>query len=602
MKFITFKKIQIKNFLSIGEEPVIIEFKPGVNFITGTNSDVPGTKNGVGKSSIVAAFSFAIFGKTLKDLAIRNIPNNLVKGTTQVILEFNCNSTKGNNNFKIIRELNPSSLKVFKDGRDKTRDSIPNTTTYILEVLSTSQEVFKNCIAMQANNTVPFMSQGKTDKKKFIESLFNLDVVTQMFKLVKDDINISKRELDIESKLVEQINSNIFDYTSKQRKELERIANQKQKKELEKQIIEKDIHKISLKISKLKEEEARLSKIKVSENILNAIKNDIGKTREAQMRIAADLGAIKNEKKTISEKIDTLLKFGPVCAECNRPFTDKDQIEIKHSIKELQDKLLKKEEEKEKLNKLIALAQDIQQKKQKELNQLRDLEWEISNNKSAIKAETDTLKLKEDLLKQYQVHEKESEEKDIFKDLIEKAEKEKAKKEEVIKDINASLAKFEVARFILSEEGIRAYIIKKLLDLLNFRIKYYLTKQNSQYSLSFNEVFEEEILNKRGIMVSYGNLSGAESKMLDLACIWAFRDILKLQGSVSYNVSFYDEILDSSLDKTNSEIVCNILEEFAQKEDQAIYLISHKPDFFKAGIGEIIQLDKHNGITKRITI
>ena len=185
----------------------------------------------------------------------------MVKGTTQVILEFNCNSTKGNNNFKIIRELNPSSLKVFKDGRDKTRDSIPNTTTYILEVLSTSQEVFKNCIAMQANNTVPFMSQGKTDKKKFIESLFNLDVVTQMFKLVKDDINISKRELDIESKLVEQINSNIFDYTSKQRKELERIANQKQKKELEKQIIEKDIHKISLKISKLKEEEARLSKI-----------------------------------------------------------------------------------------------------------------------------------------------------------------------------------------------------------------------------------------------------------------------------------------------------------------------------------------------------
>ena len=184
----------------------------------------------------------------------------------------------------------------------------------------------------------------------------------------------------------------------------------------------------------------------------------------------------------------------------------------------------------------------------------------------------------------------------------EKAEKEKAKKEEVIKDINASLAKFEIARFILSEEGIRAYIIKKLLDLLNFRIKYYLTKQNSQYSLSFNEVFEEEILNKRGIMVSYGNLSGAESKMLDLACIWAFRDILKLQGSVSYNVSFYDEILDSSLDKTNSEIVCNILEEFAQKEDQAIYLISHKPDFFKAGIGEIIQLDKHNGITKRITI
>jgi ABC-type lipoprotein export system ATPase subunit len=94
-------------------------------------------------------------------------------------------------------------------------------------------------------------------------------------------------------------------------------------------------------------------------------------------------------------------------------------------------------------------------------------------------------------------------------------------------------------------------------------------------------------------------LSGAEAKMLDLACIWAFRDILKLQGSVSYNVAFYDEILDSSMDSTNSEIVCSILNEIARQEHQATYVITHKTELMKGVSGEVIRLQKQNGITRR---
>jgi DNA repair exonuclease SbcCD ATPase subunit len=146
MKNIIFNKLTIKNFLSIGPDPIVIDFKEGINYITGENLDVQGTNNGSGKSSIIDAFNFAIFGESLREVNLNQLTNNLSRKQTEVILEFTCDSPRGKNNFKITRTLSPSSCTVQKDGRDKTRDSISNTTKYILEVLSATPDVFNNSI------------------------------------------------------------------------------------------------------------------------------------------------------------------------------------------------------------------------------------------------------------------------------------------------------------------------------------------------------------------------------------------------------------------------------------------------------------------------
>ena len=189
MKFVTFQKLKIKNFLSVGEEVVSVDFKQGLHIITGINRDKEDRRNGVGKSTIADALYFAIFGSTIREIKKEFISNNLTNGICQVEVSFNVNSPKGNDDFVIVRSLNPSRLNIYKNNIDKTRDSIANTTEYIEAVLSSSPEVFQNCVIMTVNNTLPFMAKSKVDKRKFIEQVFNLQIFSQMLSNFREDQN-----------------------------------------------------------------------------------------------------------------------------------------------------------------------------------------------------------------------------------------------------------------------------------------------------------------------------------------------------------------------------------------------------------------------------
>ena len=111
MKHIDFKKLSISNFLSVGKEPVVIDFNEGINIITGTNKDMDDRRNGVGKSTIADALYFAIFGTTIRELKKDFISNSITNGMCAVELEFIINTPNANSNFRIIRTLNPSKAK-----------------------------------------------------------------------------------------------------------------------------------------------------------------------------------------------------------------------------------------------------------------------------------------------------------------------------------------------------------------------------------------------------------------------------------------------------------------------------------------------------------
>ena len=128
MKYIKFETITIKNFLSVGDEPVIVNFDTGINVITGTNKDKDDRRNGVGKSTIADAVYFTIFGNTLRDIKKENIPNNITTGQTETCIEFTVTENKHSTKYSIVRLLNPSKCYIYKDGVDKTRDSISNTS------------------------------------------------------------------------------------------------------------------------------------------------------------------------------------------------------------------------------------------------------------------------------------------------------------------------------------------------------------------------------------------------------------------------------------------------------------------------------------------
>jgi DNA repair exonuclease SbcCD ATPase subunit len=159
----------------------------------------------------------------------------------------------------------------------------------------------------------------------------------------------------------------------------------------------------------------------------------------------------------------------------------------------------------------------------------------------------------------------------------------------------------DVVKFVVSEEGVKSFIVKKILSHFNSKLTHFLKKLDSNCVCMFNEYFEEEIVNEKGKISLYNNFSGAERKAIDLACLFSFMDMRKAQGDVHYNISFYDELFDSSLDEKGVELVLEILNERVEKLNECVMVISHRKESIKSATGDVIFLEKHNGITKRVS-
>ena len=187
-----------------------------------------------------------------------------------------------------------------------------------------------------------------------------------------------------------------------------------------------------------------------------------------------------------------------------------------------------------------------------------------------------------------------------FDKLISDTELRAAEMTTVSETLNKQLSKLDIVKYIVSEEGVKSYIVNKLLETLNGRLLYFLKKLDSNCICIFNEYFEEEILNEKNKVCSYFNFSGAERKAIDLACLFTFSDLRRMQGGVRYNISIYDELLDSSFDEKGIELITTILKERVEELDECNIIISHRKESIKSVTGDVIYLEKSNGITRRL--
>ena len=229
MKKIIFKRLTIKNFLSVGNIPVIIDFKPGLHAITGINRDQIDRRNGVGKSTIPDALHFALFGTTIRELKKEFILNNITENTCEVSLAFSIHKGKTQDNYEIVRSIEPSRCTLYHNDRDITRDSIANTTLYIEELIQSTSDIFQNCVIMTINNTIPFMAKKKQEKRKFIEDIFNLGIFGDMLNLLKTDVSDKKKTFDIETAKHDEIQKTILTYEKQKENSLQEKERKKDK-------------------------------------------------------------------------------------------------------------------------------------------------------------------------------------------------------------------------------------------------------------------------------------------------------------------------------------------------------------------------------------
>lgn len=596
MKYVTFKSLKIKNFLSIGEDEVVVNFKKGVHIITGINKDKEDRRNGVGKSTIADALYFAIFGNTVREIKKEYIANNLTNGVCQVELSFNLNSSIGNDDYVVIRTLNPSRLNVFKNGVDKTRDSIANTTEYINLLLSSSPEIFQNCVVMTTNNTLPFMAKGKVEKRKFIEQIFNLQIFSLMLSNLKEDINNVTKSFEIEKTKQNEIIKTIEAYETQKQSQVK----EKQDKinSISKKIKnnENDIENIQSELKQLEQIDTS-SKQKEIENCNKAYE----KIDEMIKQLITQIAELSNEAKTRTSQMNKIGTDKDICPTCLRPLDAQDRLLI--------------EQEKTKLCKDI---EDITKKNNilnEQLNKFKESNSKVKNRLGEVNDELYELKVKlqnkpllnkrvlelQDINKQLSDNINDiNENADSFNDIIIKAKERLDSVKTELDNLKKGINLLDTVKFVVSEEGVKSYIVKKILQNFNSKLTYYLKKLDSNSICIFNEYFEEEILNEKGKICVYNNFSGAERKAIDLACLFSFIDMRKAQGNVHYNIGIYDELFDSSLDEKGVDIVLDILKDRSEKYNECIFIISHRKESIKSATGDVIFLEKHNGITKRV--
>lgn len=598
MKKVNFKTLKIQNFLSIGNEPVVIDFKPGINIITGINKDKEDRRNAIGKSTITDAFFFAIFGNTIRDIRRGFISNNITQEGCYVELEVEVDDPKfGKNNFIIKRGLSPSKCTIFKNGKEKTRDSIQNTNSYIHSVLSSTPEIFQNCVIMTLNNHIPFMSKGKTDKRKFIEQIFNLEVFSKMMSEIRLSYNEEKKNFDVEVARLEDITSHI----NAHKKQQTEFNNNKKRKIAN---IKEKITDINKNIQKILKEIDNIKQIDISKynDALQKIDKNISEIIKKRNVINNNIIKYKTIIDTKQEELDQIdTGIGTICKKCRRPINEHDRSYIENEAKSLKSII---ENNKTELREFV-----------NQLELLIDKEKEIINTKNKIntKKNIDEKRKSEETHLQYQIKELRNSkttltenideiknEKNSVSSIIKKMEEDYDNIKKNLDDVKNKLNLLDVVKFIVSEEGVKSYIVKKILQHFNSKLAYFLKRLDSNCVCMFNEYFEEEIVNEKGKICLYNNFSGAERKAIDLACLFSFMDVRRSQGDVHYNISFYDELFDTSLDEKGVELAVGILNERVEKYNESIMVISHRKESSKFATGGVIFLEKQNGITRKV--
>ena len=596
MKYVDFKKVEIKNFLSVGEDPVTIEFNSGLNIITGNNKDKLDRRNGVGKSTVADSVYFAIFGSTLRELKKEHIVNNITQRNCSIELHFTINTDGVVNKYRILRKLSPTKCYLYKDDEDITRDTIQNTTLYIQELLNTTPEVFQNCVIMTINNTVPFMAKKKLEKRKFIEGIFNLQVFSNMLADVRTEYNSVSKDLDIECARYEEISNTLANQQKQQVDADQDHVRNKQKLDLRKSNCERDIKLIDEKIKSVVEVDTDqiTDKVNKIDEVMPQVEAKIQKLISNESKLSTMIDMNRDKQSKISAEHST-------CPTCLRGLDDEHKHVIKEEKQKIENQITELQSERTKLDGKLKEAKELkstlQSRRREQTNKLQQAQIEKHKNKTLIEQKNNLVSQLRDIEDDIKSVDKNKVSYD--KMITETTERLDSTQKDVDK-IKSELAKLEIIKFIVSEEGVKSYIVKKILQLFNSKLAYYLKKMDSNCICVFNEYFEDEIIDEKGKPCSYFNFSGAERKNIDLACLFAFMDIRRLQGDVAFNFSMYDELFDSSLDERGVELVIDILKERIESYNECIMVISHRKESTKLATGEVIFLEKQNGVTTRV--
>ena len=545
---ITFEKVRWKNFLSTGNTFSEIELRVAkTNLIVGSN--------GAGKSTILDALTFALFGKPFRKISKSSLINSINEKDTVVEVEFSI----GRNDYHVMRAIKPNMFEIKLNGQLFNQEAtvMDQQKNFEKNVLKMNFKSFTQVVILGASTFVPFMRMPLGQRREIIEDILDIQIFSTMNDNLRAKVKINNEELrdvDYQLELVKnKINIQKGHMLNLEKRDKEEIDRKKQKI-LEYQQKETDntdiITDLTQQILRLNEE---MLDYKQSNKKLNKLNTYL-------MKLTHKLNSVKKEHKFFEDN--------HVCPTCTQTLEDNFREEKiasgKDKIQELQlgfdDLNTAIEEEQSRVEKFTELSTEIS-----ELNtSVNQTNYELTSIRKSI---TDINTEIDDLTKD---NADAKEEYNKLKTLVTEKKSLSVELEETRKDKDT----LSVASKLLKDSGIKTRIIKTYLPTMNKMIGHFLGNMEFYVNFTLDENFEETIKSRYRDVFSYESFSEGEKARIDIALLLTWRAIAKLKNSVDTNLLILDEIFDGSLDQSGTSELGWILRNFDERTN--VFVISHK--------------------------
>jgi len=566
---ILFKKIKWKNFLSTGNHFSEIELiKNSTTLIVG--------QNGAGKSTVLDALTFSLFGKPFRKINKSQLLNSVNEKECVVEVELSINDIE----WKVVRGIKPNIFKIYRDDNCLDQFSNANDQQKWLEqnVLKMNYKSFTQIVILGSTNFVPFMQLSAPNRRDVIEDLLDIKIFSSMNNIIKDEIKIVRDEIRTLDLKKESLNDKVG-------------------------MQENFIEELESRGKERIEEKRKKSKALGDEICVAMLQNEhkedqvFGLTEEQEKVTGATkkLRELGNLKGKISSKVSTITKDHKfftdhtVCPTCGQDIEEEFRInkiadaqtkakELRSGYKELEEAI---ENEEERERQFTALSKEITK-----------LTHGISQNNTRISG------------CQRQITDLESEIQALTSKLADRNtehEKLESFKENLAKTYEALASKKETIRYhdfsysLLKDGGVKTKIIKKYLPLINQQVNRYLQMMDFYINFTLDEEFNETVQSPIHDNFSYASFSEGEKMRIDLALLFTWREVARFKNSVNTNLLIMDEVFDSSLDGFGTEEFLKIIR-FVIK-DANVFVISHKTGMDDR-FDDVVRFEKVKGFSQ----
>jgi DNA repair exonuclease SbcCD ATPase subunit len=539
---ILFKTVSYKNFLSTGNTPnvIMLDRVPSV-LITG--------QNGSGKSTILDALCFGVFGKAYRNISKPQLMNTVNEKGLEVQVEFRVNEV----DYKVVRGVKPNKFEIYRNDKLMPHDAaIKDYQKKLEEIIGLNYKAFTQIVILGSARYQSFMDLTTNDRRVIIEEILDITVFSKMNTVLKSktqDNDLDIKENDYQKELLKT-------KISGQKGLIENLVNRSNESK-EKVIAEKN--KIDGQIKLL---EQKIEKIDSEIGLINIIDiNDLNN----KLTTAKFKGQEIKEKRSGVEKRITFYESNDNCHVC--------QQDIDTQIKETQLESLRTEAQK--LESLKPVVIDTYNKLEEKINEANEIKQQYD---SLIDTRTDVVNQRKALYTLYGNLNVRTQESDTQS--LQKAQTELATFDVDLKKLEKQQHQmvekkhyFEICKILLKDDGIKAKIIKQYLPVMNQLINQYLDRMGANYSFHLDESFNEVIKSRYRDTFSYASFSEGEKMRIDLALMFTWREIAKLKNSINTNLLIMDEVGDSSLDAEATDVLWDIL---GGLDKSNVFVISHK--------------------------